>query len=187
MLRTLRAPLGFGVLLATLALPSLLMTGCGKDDGGAGPGDTIEVPAAWAGIWSIHSVTRNCGSDTVISDDTSDETLCAGDDFVVDEGDFGVDASCTGTVTDTAVDISCSGQTTFEGVTYTYTFTLQATRTGDDFSGTSHTTISAAGETVECFDDVVSAHRVGPAPTPCTGTTAAFHSPRTRVERLFSE
>ena len=179
MSRSCRAPLGFVVLLLSLVVPAAFLPGCGKDKT-TGPGvDGIEVPAAWAGIWSVHSVDRNCGSDIVVDDSTNEETLCAGENFLFGE-DFGVDVNCSGTVTDTEINLSCTGTETFEGVVFSYTFTIQATRSGDSFSGTSHTEITSAGETILCNDEVVSATRIGPAPEPCI-SSSAMRLPREEI------
>ena len=168
--RSYRAPVSFAVLLLSLVVAGTFLPGCGKDKTTGPGGNVTGVPDSWAGVWSVHTVDRNCGSEAVVDDSTTEETLCPGDSFAFGE-DFGVDVNCTGTVTDAAIDLSCSGTESFEGVVFNYTFTIHATRSGDSFSGTSHTEITSAGEQVACFDEVISATRTGPAPNPCTGTS----------------
>lgn len=162
-----------------LLLPFALLPSCGGDDSAGPGGDSVQLPAEWAGAWQFHTVSRECGSETVISDEVHDEILCANGEFIAtDEFDF--DVSCTGTVTETTLDISCTGTATFEGIVFQYTFTAQATRSGDDVSGTSHLQITSGGSTVECIDEVFTATRTGPAPSPCVATSA-LRPPRTAL------
>ncbi len=162
-----------------LLLPAFLLPACGDDSSGPGDDGSAQLPAEWAGAWTFHTVSRECGSDTVVDDTTHDEVLCENGEFLDDEG-LGVDVNCTGTITETSLDISCSGTATFEGVTFTYLFTAQATRTGESISGTSHFELSSGGELIECYDEVFTANRTGPAPSPCAPTSALLR-PRSAV------
>jgi len=100
-------------------------------------GDEPTLPAAWQGVWSMESIDRICGDSTIIDQQTSVDTLCAGDPFYAEEAQV----SCTGTVDDQSADITCSftqviDEKEFPGCTVTFTFHLEAQRT-------SATTLSA--------------------------------------------
>lgn len=175
----------WAALLVLAGFAGFVAIGCGGDDDPAAPGGgnpELDLPAAWAGIWSVQTITRDCETHEVLSDDTEADTLCAGEDVSSFEEEA-AGAVCEGTVTDTAIDVSCTSTFTFESVTFTAAFTLDATRNGDSFQGSGRATVMQAGFVVECFDVELVATRTGPAPPDCDGTPAAFH-PRLRTELL---
>ncbi len=167
------------VAALVLVLPLVLLPACGDDSSGPGEDGSAQLPAAWAGAWTFHTVSRECGSDTVVDDTTHDEVLCESGEFLSAE-EFGIDVNCTGTITETTLDISCTGTATFEGITFQYSLTAQATRTGESISGTSHFELRSGGELLECYDEVFTATRTGPAPSPCVATSALLR-PRSAV------
>jgi hypothetical protein len=93
------------------------------------------IPAAWEGVWNISEVERECGTTGGFPSQEPD-TLCAGDP-VFDEPLL----NCTGTITDTNVDISCetsesTGFPDFPDCMVTFSFSLVANRTGDSYTAT---------------------------------------------------
>ena len=173
------------VWAAVFVLAGFVSVGCGGGDDSSAlpiPGGGLEVPAAWAGIWSIQTIMRDCDTHEVLSDTTEADTLCAGDDVSSFEDDA-AGATCAGTVTDTAIDVTCTSTFAFNYVTFSATFTLDATRTGDSFQGSGRATVTQAGFVVECFDVELLATRTGAAPADCDGTPATL-LPRLRAEVL---
>lgn len=89
------------------------------------------IPAAWQGVWNTTTVIRLCGNPTIIDQESFSDSLCAGRP-VLDEP--GVEAQCSGTVTDTSIDYTCVGSSDLgDGCTVTLTFHLLGTRTGDSY------------------------------------------------------
>jgi len=170
--------------LATISCLVLLVVsfgpmGCGKDSSTnpSNGGGSVTTPAAWAGQWRIMFTLRDCDSGMVLSSETTDEPICPDETF-----DFGIDDSdlpCTGTFTDTAFNLTCSGvETDSDGCQTTTEITLNGTRNGDAFTitGTGTTTFGTGCEFqgTFCFDVDISATRLSETPVDCTGSSLAF-------------
>ncbi len=65
------------------------------------------VPAAWAGVWATTDSVHLCSDPTILFTDSGLDTLCTGDPIQDEQG--GITLSCSGTVDDTSVDITCTG------------------------------------------------------------------------------
>jgi len=169
------------LLLVALAV---LVPACGDgdDDGMAGPGGPVNVPAAWAGVWQVHTVERDCDSSTLLDETTETETLCTGQELDFDEEGV-ASLDCSGTVTDTVVDITCTASFVVEGTTYTTTAEIDLVRDGDSYSGTGRVTVREGTNVVECWAETVDATRISGEPTPCT-PSAAF---RPRLEAVVAD
>jgi hypothetical protein len=154
------------VKLATLGLFALLSASMVPRLASA----QIEIPVSWGGIWLIDGEERECGTDTLLDTYTDDpDTLCPGP--YTEEGD------CSGTVTDTDADFTCSSS--FEvvpGCTATTTTIIQVTRTGDTYSGTTQFSITYVEDTPgdclgaedECSYENISADRTSTDTSSCT-------------------
>lgn len=155
-------PLRLGFLALLLALVPL--SGCGDDDdgptgpGGGGGGGGITVPAAWTGTWQITGTATTRGGEVSVGI----VNLCAGvsaiDVFINPDEleEFGVtnlQRSCSGTWNDSVINVTCTGTATISDeelgtCTATVTNSVNATRTGNTFAGTSSFSIVVEGE--EC-------------------------------------
>ena len=88
----------------------------------------IEIPAAWQGVWATETEIRACGQAPVLFVESESDTLCAGDILYAEDG---IAEECTGTVSDTNVDVTCVFSEDFgDGCTLTVTIHLVATRNG---------------------------------------------------------
>ena len=132
----------------------------------------FQVPAAWAGVWEVTDVERDCETLELVETTTGNDTLCAGDLIdLTDDGTFEID--CNGTVTDTHVDIECTGSSEEAGCTGTFSLDLEADRDGETFSGTSITSLEFTGEGCGpfvfgfCQRIETTATRIGPQPAEC--------------------
>jgi len=133
---------------------------------------TPSIPPAWAGIWEFEDDEYDCATNAHLSSSTSQDTLCANAPVFGDPG-FG-DWSCSGTVDDTSVDVSCSASEEIDtGCVVTFTSTLVATRSGDAMTSTM--TFSQTFEPEgcaflpnSCRRRESTATRIGPPPGDCT-------------------
>jgi hypothetical protein len=91
-------------------------------------GGDPQIPPAWAGIWHSIDTTRTCGTQNVLRTDDRNDTLCVG---TYDPDTSSIDFNCTGTITDTNVNLTCTGSLSFKGCTINFTFTTVGTRNGD--------------------------------------------------------
>ena len=91
-------------------------------------GGDPQVPPAWAGVWSHDDTTRTCGTQNVLRTHIGNDTLCVG---TYDPDTSSIEFNCTGTITDTNVNTTCTGSITFKGCTITFTLTVVGTRTGE--------------------------------------------------------
>ncbi len=126
------------------------------------------VPAAWAGVWHFEDTIRNCGSPTIIGTDSGDDTLCVGQAL-----EPGMNFTCSGTINDTHVDITCTGGFQISGCAVSYTQTVQATRTGDTAAlhmtmSTTYTPTMCGFVPDSCEDHTEQFTRTGPQPATCT-------------------
>lgn len=166
-------------LLPLSAFAFLFPPGCGDDE--TGPSGPVVLPAAWAGVWEIETIERDCGSSVIDFQESETDTLCAGEEisFAPDDADS-LQVSCDGTVTDIAVDVTCTTSTTVEGVAYTVLVEVAIDRNGDSMSGTVRYTVRAGDTVVECFEEELTGTRIGPAPDPCDDSSSTFPSRRAR-------
>jgi hypothetical protein len=155
----------------------LLFAGCGDDgDEGTGPGDgggSAQIPASWAGEWSITTTVRDCTSGAVIDTDMTTEILCANEDFSV-EDDASNDVPCTGTISDTAIDVNCTYSADVPGCSVSITIDMDGTRSADSFTitGTATRTFSGAdcGSGSDCQSWEITGTRISTSQTGCSGT-----------------
>ena len=131
----------------------------------------LEVPAAWAGIWEFSSMDHDCGSTGgPITVDT--DTLCAFQPFEVEEE--GMTLDCSGTITDTAINVTCTGEVIEGPCTVTFTFTTVGTRSGDSYTGTDTFEITYVGcgpIQDQCQESDVTGTRIAPEPGSCNSPT----------------
>lgn len=135
-------------------------------------GDDFSVPAAWTGIWEDSDSTFiGCGIESLIETSTDRDTLCLGETLAPEEPE--VTYICTGTVTDTQVDMTCNASFVQEGCTISNTFEIHGTRTGNTSVvvvtlQTSFSPPSACFEQPDqCTRIVTRSTRLGPAPEGC--------------------
>jgi hypothetical protein len=127
------------------------------------------IPAAWGGIWDFSNTDYDCTTQEILGTDTDMDTLCTGDGFA-----RGIETDCSGTVTDTAVDVTCSGQMEVSpGCNVAFTKTTIATRNGNSMSVTStfatdYTPDDCAFTPDECVETQSTGTRIGPEPPTCS-------------------
>lgn len=139
-------------------------------------GTGFSIPAAWSGVWQYQDSTYQCTPRTLTDTDSGLDTLCAGTSFEPDTTE-GVQYDCTGTVSDTFVDITCTGSLTFEDCTGTFQTRSVGTRTGESYIATTTVTLTwspafCALQADSCTEIVTRATRISPQPGGCT--TAAI-------------
>ena len=137
------------------------------------PTEAQTIPAAWAGIWEFTTDDEVC--DGAFIDTYVDTTaICPGEEFGADEEGF--DLNCSGTITDTAIDVTCSASVELiPDCTMTITLTTQATRTGGTIQGTERTSFTYTGTACgplvdECTDGTFTGVRIDPDPGACGST-----------------
>ncbi|MEZ5063399.1 MAG: hypothetical protein R3B81_01630 [bacterium] len=129
------------IFFATVAVAALSLAGCGKDETtNPNPTENQTIPASWGGTWQVTSTPTTTARGGSQSDVTFSQ-LCAGTPVLDILGDvdpkFGaIDFDCSGDWNDASVNITCSGSGSFSTCTYQVSFSLNATRTGDTFTGT---------------------------------------------------
>jgi hypothetical protein len=134
------------------------------------------VPAAWSGIWNIATDNYECTLQLFLGSNADTDTLCTGDQVQDDPS-----MVCSGTTTDTTVDISCSGQEEYSPTCVGFlTYTLQATRSGDTMTGTA--TLSTDFEPDGCNEGIpdfcieqqISGTRIAGEPAECSSSVDEF-------------
>lgn len=143
-------------------------------------GSGYVIPAAWAGIWTYNDTTYTCAPLTYDSDDSGLDTLCAGASFEPDST-TGFNYNCTGTITDTQLDLTCTGSFDFSGCTVSFTQTSHGTRSGESVFVRS-TFVTSYSPPAACFGQLDSceqtnSHLTRIAPQPASCTTAVRHEP----------
>jgi len=157
--------------LATLSVLALVVMLAAS----ANPTEAQTIPTAWAGIWEFTTDDEVCGG-AFIETYVDTSTICPGEEFGVNEDGF--DLNCSGTITDTVIDVTCSASLDIlTDCTMTITLVTQGTRTGDTFQGTERTSFTYTGTacgpfTDECTDGTVSGVRLNPDPGACGSTPA---------------
>ncbi len=98
-------------------------------------GTGFAIPAAWAGVWLYEDSTYTCSPRVFTELESGLDTLCAGVSLEPDtSGGFTYD--CNGTVTDTQIDLTCTGSFKDDGCTVNFTSVTEGTRTGETFIAT---------------------------------------------------
>lgn len=144
--------------------------------------DEFRLPAGWAGIWEdSDSVFVGCDALSLTNINTDRDTLCEGDELDT-ETEEGQQLECTGNADDDSYDITCTGSTTAEGCTATFTSRLIGNRNGNTATATIDVVISYSPPSA-CFElpnictrIVTRSTRLGPPPegyctTPVEATT----------------
>jgi len=130
----------------------------------------LTIPAAWSGVWEFEDTDYDCTTKLPTGTGSDTDTLCTGEAIYGDDAKL----NCTGTVSDTEVDVDCTGDVeVFPGCVLTFNFSLTATRSGDTL--TSSSTVSqvytpplcAFGQPDQCQRTDSVANRVGPEPPDC--------------------
>lgn len=89
------------------------------------------VPSAWAGVWqNVDSTYTGCDVLVPAGSSSETDTLCTGQTLLPDTTGFG-SMDCNGTVTDTQVDVTCTGSSAFDSCTVDFTYHITGTRTGN--------------------------------------------------------
>lgn len=135
--------------------------------------DEFTVPAAWSGIWTEELVGFDCDTDEEIFSESFTDTICAGDPVYLG-GDSEITYQCTGSISDTEIDVECSWtMEIFEGCTATFVASMLGTRTGDSYEATSTLTITYVGEGAcdfvedSCTREESTGTRIAPQPAVC--------------------
>jgi hypothetical protein len=137
---------------------------------GLAAADPYKIPPEWDGIWTSTDSTYDCagGLQQVA---VGEDTLCSGAVFL-DPVNFTGPAECTGSITATTINITCTGDTmVVPDCVATLAYSIQGTRAGDDAYQVATISVSYDGSAPECgffpdycFQVNAHAHRTGPAP-----------------------
>ena len=103
---------------------------------GGGP----TIPPEWAGIWSVTDTVYQCPN-SFQSTSTVLDTLCIGMEVDPPEQDPSFTFDCTGTITATTINQTCTGQGDFSGCTVNFIITIVGTRSATSYDIT--TTMNA--------------------------------------------
>jgi hypothetical protein len=121
--------------------------------------DPIPYPDEFIGIWEVMSITRDCETQTILGQATVQDTICAGDMF---DMDFGAPVECTGTITETRVDIQCEGSFEAEpGCTANALVTIEGTRNGGTWTSTATIETTFVGSTCPISEFCISTTSTG--------------------------
>lgn len=155
-----------------LAAASLLLAGAGVARAAT---SAFTVPAEWAGVWASTDSVYDCPVIVLDHVSASIDTLCAGQDVMygVDTGGYDIVVDCTGTVTPTSIDVTCTGSSeVMADCTATMTLHIQGTRTGDTSVTITTMQITYSGSAFGCdllppmcTRTVSRSTRTGPAPS----------------------
>jgi len=142
-------------------------------------GGTIVVPPEWDGVWDLTDSTYDC-NDVPMGVSTDRDTICGGQvyDSGGDGGPYALD--CTGTVTATTLDITCTGSgEVFPDCNAVIDMHITGTRTGDNSRTVIiiNTTYSGTAKGCDllppnCTQLVTIGTRIGPAPSDFCTTPA---------------
>jgi hypothetical protein len=123
----------------------------------AGGGGT--VPSAWAGIWQTQDTVRTCGSQEINDiPEATEDTLCTGAPIAGAPGGF--DYQCSGSVTNTDIDITCTGSIPFGECTLNIQYHVVGHRSDD------------TSRTVETFSQTYDPPMCAFVPDDCEETTS---------------
>jgi hypothetical protein len=171
-------------VLAAIALPSVAARAAEMRDprplaAAIRSGDLV-LPAAWAGVWQYVDSTFTCQQE-FLGDETGVDTLCAG--IPIEES-----LLCSGMVTDTNIDVTCSESVELEGCTVTATSEIHATRSGDVIVHSSRWEEVSEPKGCSPFPDhceVVRGRLTRAAPPPASCNTPVHPSSWGRVKILY--
>jgi hypothetical protein len=132
-------------------------------------GGAPTVPAEWSGIWTVVDTVYDCAG-AFQSTSTSTDTLCTGQNYEPEDQEVQFD--CTGTVTETTVDMTCTGSyEVFTDCTANYVVNVRSTRTAESYFSvvTMNVTYSGTGENcdllpAQCLQ--INSHGTRTAPEP---------------------
>jgi len=146
---------------------------CGGDDGASSGDGNGVIPSAWGGIWSIDSRFTDCVTQAPVdSAQGLTQLFCPGKQLELDLGEVGTQLTCTGTFTDTDLDLTCTGTQAANVGVVDISAGLHGTRSADHFDGTGHMTLKQTGVVLGCFNVTMSGSRVGPVGTHCDSSHA---------------
>lgn len=135
------------------------------------------VPAEWAGIWQTTDSTYKCTPRTLDSFAAYLDTICQGTSYEPDTTG-GFYYNCTGTVTTTAIDLTCTATILVPefGCEITYVIRTIGSRTGETAVYTSRVTTTfnpsmCFGLEDSCLETVSRVTRIAPEPPTCTTAT----------------
>lgn len=96
------------------------------------PAADITIPQAWHGVWEVTRRRVDCATQQVLETTVLRDTMCAGTLFGLPS-----EVTCAGTITDGAIDISCSSSSeVFPGCSITLNMTIAGSLSGDSYTGT---------------------------------------------------
>ncbi len=130
------------------------------------------LPSAWVGVWSIHTVETDCTSGATFYDATLVDTLCV--DQSIAPGDSTV--SCNVQVDATSFHVTCSGtQDVIAGCTATFSYDVSGSVTGNSFTSTGTFNITYSGDCFgaedSCFNITETGTRTSSDPGVCNTPT----------------
>lgn len=149
-------------LLLGLLVGGVAFHGCGDDP--TQPPSQLFFPASWAGAWRLTLTQRDCATDSFLGVDITGDTICAGQSLVdfFGLGDYSID--CSGSITDTHIEATCTGREPF--LDCDVALRVSADRADSTISGTGSLRFSAcSGASCTQFD--ILGRRQAPAPSPC--------------------
>lgn len=102
----------------------------------------------WEGVWESDIRQEECDG-TLVDTSVGTDNLCAGEPLL--GPDTGTDLTCTGTISSTSIDVSCTGtQEIFTDCVATITVEMQGTRNGDSAEITSTVQATYEGSGFGC-------------------------------------
>ena len=139
-------------------------------------GGSYTVPAAWSGVWAYMDTTRECVTLNYVYSESGLDTLCTGQTYQPDTTG-GIQYNCTGTVSDTQADLTCTGSfELYTGCTVNFSSVVHATRSGDttyshETFTTTYVPTGCAFLSDSCEEYYSHATRIAPQPAGCSTPT----------------
>lgn len=134
---------------------------------------SIDFPAAFSGIWAYVDSTHECSSSDFTVENGLD-TLCTGEAFdIAGQAPPEITLDCSGsTITDTSVNIHCTGSGFLDPCNVSVEFNVTGTRNGDTIVSTSTSEIISTGDLfcnfTQCYESFTTLQRTAPEPSDCT-------------------
>jgi hypothetical protein len=121
------------------------------------------VPPEWAGIWSVTDSIFLCSGFFLFADSQPElDTLCTGMTFDFSDPEDPFQVTCSGTVTGSVVDVTCTGSGEDPpGCQLTVTIEYDATRTGENYVAETIVDIVATGSVSGCESACIRTKTVG--------------------------